>query len=91
MKKRHVPRPSASLIVVISLIVLLLGLCLLADGLETANGWRRDHSFNAVTTQSETTLQVLSELRHPVHFWQGSASSRAGCPAAAPVRCGKGR
>ena len=28
MKKRHVPRPSASLIVVISLIVLLLGLCL---------------------------------------------------------------
>ena len=73
MKKRHFPRPSASLIVVISLIVLLLGLCLLADGLETANGWRRDHSFNAVTTQSETTLQVLSELRHPVQIYAAYA------------------
>ena len=73
MKKRHVPRPSASLIVVISLIVLLLGLCLLADGLETVNGWRRDHSFNAVTTQSETTLQVLSELLHPVQIYAAYA------------------
>ena len=69
MKKRSFPRPSASLVLLVGILVLLLGLCLLADGLEMRYGWRRDHSFNAVTTQSETTLEVLRELRHPVHIY----------------------
>ena len=69
MKKRSLPRPSASFVLLVGILVLLLGLCLLADGLEMRYGWRRDHSFNAVTTQSETTLKVLSELRHPVHIY----------------------
>ena len=69
MKKPVIRKPSSSLVLIIALVILLTGLCLLADALEVKNGWRRDHSFNAVTTQSETTLQVLGELRHPVHIY----------------------
>ncbi|MBQ9309197.1 MAG: Gldg family protein [Clostridia bacterium] len=55
------------------LAAMLTGVCLLADGLEMRYGLRRDHSFNQVTTQSETTLEVLSELTHPVHIYAAYA------------------
>ena len=69
MKKTVIRKPSASFVLIVALVILLTGLCLLADALEVQYGWRRDHSFNAVTTQSETTLQVLGELKHPVHIY----------------------
>lgn len=37
--------------------------------LEKQQGWRVDYSFNAVTTQSETTLEVLAQLERPVHIY----------------------
>ncbi len=52
-----------------ALFCILAGLCLLADGLERTFGWRLDYSFNAVTTQSETTLRVLDTLDCPVHIY----------------------
>ncbi len=37
--------------------------------LETKNGWRKDLSFNNLTTQSKTTLNVLNSLPYPVHIY----------------------
>lgn len=37
--------------------------------LEKKNGWRKDYSFNALTTQSDVTLQVLDALPYPVHIY----------------------
>ena len=37
--------------------------------LEKRNGWRVDFSFNALTTTTETTQQVLAELPCPVHIY----------------------
>ncbi len=37
--------------------------------LETKYGWRRDLSFNNLTTQSETTRNVLNSLPYPVHIY----------------------
>ena len=37
--------------------------------LETKYGWRKDLSFNNLTTQSETTRSVLSALPFPVHIY----------------------
>ena len=58
---------SLALLLVITLA--LMTLCAMADHLEKKNGWRRDMSFNELTTQSETTLQVISELKYPVHIY----------------------
>ena len=37
--------------------------------LEKKNGWRADFSFNGLTTQSETTREVLAGLLYPVHIY----------------------
>jgi len=37
--------------------------------LETKYGWRKDLSFNNLTTQSETTQNVLKSLPYPVHIY----------------------
>ena len=37
--------------------------------LEKDKGWRMDYSFNGITTQSETTREVLKELKDPVHIY----------------------
>lgn len=50
-------------------LALLLALNMLLTALETKHGWRVDYSFNALTTQSETTLDVLADLKHPVHIY----------------------
>ena len=47
----------------------LAALNLAFTSLEKKHGWRADFSFNAVTTQSETTLDVLANLPYPVHIW----------------------
>ena len=51
------------------LAALLLALNLLFTTLEERNAWRVDYSFNALTTYSETTAQVLAGLTHPVHIY----------------------
>lgn len=47
----------------------LIALNLVTTTLEKKQGWRVDYSFNALTTQSETTLEVLAQLQHPVHIY----------------------
>ena len=80
MKKTHAhrvpfwknPRLRYGGVSTLILCVLLLALCaasLVFDTLERQNGWRVDYSFNGVTTQSDTTLQILAQLEHPVHIY----------------------
>lgn len=51
------------------LMAALLGLNIGMTTLEKKKGWRKDYSFNGITTQSEITRQVLSELDAPVHIY----------------------
>ncbi len=60
---------SFSVLVICLLIGGLVALNFAMTALEKKNGWRVDYSFNAVTTQSETTLDVLAQLEHPVHIY----------------------
>ena len=59
----------------VSTLILCLVLALLAvlngvmSTLEKKNGWRVDFSFNALTTQSEKTLEILEQLPYPVHIY----------------------
>ncbi len=48
---------------------LLLSVNLVVTRLENQHGWRTDFSFNGITTQSQDTLRVLSELEKPVHIY----------------------
>lgn len=50
-------------------IALCLMLILVMDTVETNYGLRRDLSFNAITTYSDTTEKVLSSLPYPVHVY----------------------
>jgi ABC-2 type transport system permease protein len=52
-------------IVIAAVVLVNLGV----GELETKNGWRKDLSFNNLTTQSETTLKVLNSLPYPVHIY----------------------
>ena len=47
----------------------LVALNLVFTDLEKKNGWRADFSFNGLTTQSETTREVLASLAYPVHIY----------------------
>lgn len=77
MKKQHTPfwrsprfrYGSVSALLLCLMLAALFGLNLLTDTLERKHGWRVDHSFNAVTTQSSQTLDVLAQLEHPVHIY----------------------
>ncbi|MBQ8161411.1 MAG: Gldg family protein [Clostridia bacterium] len=63
-------RPDVTgLVAALGLAVLLILVCVLADTLEESRALRLDYSFNAVTTQSETTKEVLQDLQHPVHIY----------------------
>lgn len=75
-KKFHLPSISAkvrygsmSTVLVLLLIAALVLVNLAMTKLETKHAWRGDFSFNAVTTQGETTKRVLSELTHPVKIY----------------------
>ena len=50
-------------------VAALVALNAAMTALEKRNGWRVDYSFNAVTTQSETTVEALAQLEHPVHIY----------------------
>ena len=77
MKKNAVPfwrNPrlrygSLSTLILCVALAALIVLNLIFTTLEKRNGWRADFSFNALTTQSETTLRVLEQLPYPVHIW----------------------
>lgn len=77
MKKRHFaflrdPKfrygslSTALLCVAIALLVALNGLF---TALEKKYGWRVDYSFNSITSHSEATEEILSELKLPVHIY----------------------
>lgn len=75
MKKPHINRHarlrygSLSTALLCLCLIVLLSVCLLCDRLEERYGWRVDCSFNAITTQSDQTLDVLASLQHPVHIY----------------------
>ncbi|MBR2718836.1 MAG: Gldg family protein [Clostridia bacterium] len=60
---------SVSTLILCLLLAALIGANALFGALEKKNGWRVDFSFNGITTQSETTLQILEQLPHPVHIY----------------------
>lgn len=60
---------SLSTLILCVLLAVLIGVNFLFGTLEKKNGWRVDFSFNGITTQSETTLQILEQLPHPVHIY----------------------
>ena len=62
---------------IVALVIAALILINLATtNLETRYGWRGDFSFNAVTTQSETTKQILHDLKRPVKITPCSSAAR---------------
>jgi len=60
---------SYSLLFMVLVIAVAVTVNLGLSNLETANGWRKDYSFNNLTTQSETTLKVIEALPYPVHIY----------------------
>lgn len=60
---------SMSTLILCVLLAAMVMLNMLMSTLEKKNGWRVDYSFNAITTQSETTLQILADLTYPVHIY----------------------
>lgn len=64
----------------ILLILTLTGISVGASILEKKHGWRRDFSFNGITTQSETTRKALSELQSPVHIYALFPKGREDAP-----------
>ena len=40
-----------------------------ADSMEKQHGWKRDYSFNSISTHSAITLDTLEKLEHPVHMY----------------------
>lgn len=60
---------SLSTAILCAFLALLVVVNAAVTTLEKKHGWRVDYSFNALTTQSETTLQILEQLKHPVHIY----------------------
>lgn len=58
-----------STLILCLLLAALIGLNVLTASLEKKNGWKLDCSFNAVTTQSAPTREVLAALTRPVHIY----------------------
>lgn len=79
MEKKHGRAPfwrnprlrygSLSTLILCVALAALVVLNLLLTNLEQKHSWRADYSFNALTTQSETTLRVLEQLPYPVHIY----------------------
>ncbi len=63
-KKRHIATP-----LLLLFACLLVLLCLAMDSLELTFGLRTDLSFNAFTTTSATTQDILDEIHTPVHIY----------------------
>ena len=57
-----------SALVTVMILAALVAVNIGAAVLEKKQGWRRDYSFNAITTQSGDTLKILDRLEHPVHI-----------------------
>lgn len=66
---RHIRLGSASLGVMLAVLLLAGLLVTAADALEQRFALRHDFSFNGITTQSKETDQVLSNLSKPVHAY----------------------
>ena len=62
------------------LILALAAVNITVTLLEKRNGWRADLSFNGITTQSETTREVLSGLQYPVHIYALFTKGREDAP-----------
>lgn len=65
-KFRYGSLSTAILCLCLAVLVALNGLF---TALEKKYGWRMDFSFNAITTHSQSTRDVLDNLRYPVHIY----------------------
>lgn len=65
-KFRYGSLSTALLCVAIALLIALNGLF---TALERRYGWRVDYSFNSITSHSESTEEVLADLKLPVHIY----------------------
>lgn len=68
----HLKRQSRSASVILTAVlcvILAIALVLVMDSLEQRHALRLDLSYNRITTQSDATDKVLSELPHPVHAY----------------------
>ena len=68
-RKSGVLHGGASLLAAALAVASLILLSVTMDRMEKQGGWRRDFSFNSVATHSETTKELLRDLRHDVHIW----------------------
>ncbi len=69
MKNRRRRYGSVSVLLLVLVTASLAALCIGADALEKRNGWRVDASFNSISTHTEATKELLTELSHDVHIW----------------------
>ena len=60
---------SISTVLMCLFLAALVALNMAVTRLEKQQGWRVDFSFNALTTQSEKTLDILAGLDKPVHIY----------------------
>ena len=65
-KFRYGSLSTALLCVAIAALIALSGLF---TALEKKYGWRVDYSFNAITSHSEGTEEILAALEYPVHIY----------------------
>lgn len=72
MKKGRMRKIRYGSLSALMLALILIGLIALNAGaqlLEKKKGWRIDLSFNAISSQSPETVQILQDLKTPVHIW----------------------
>lgn len=66
---RSIRYGGVSTLMLIVLAAILITVNVIASIIEKDKGLRIDCSFNGVTTQSETTLDLLKSLEYPVHIY----------------------
>lgn len=69
----------STLLICLTLAALII-LNVSVTSLEKKYGWRVDYSFNALTTHSEKTLEILAQLEHPVHIYALYAKGQEDAP-----------
>ena len=60
---------SVSLLLLVLAASSLVLLSVTFDKMEKRDGWRADYSFNSFATHSDTTKELLRDMRHDVHIW----------------------
>ena len=68
-RKARIRAGGFSAVLTVIVLLTLIALNIAAQALEKKNGWKIDLSFNAISTQSPETVQILKALDTPVTIW----------------------